>query len=433
MVPVLLLWLLQLGLSPPSTAPANIDRPPALTFDKHVDYIAWYNAFVSQGRPTCENAYDLYYKISPLEGNDRIDPLLDEASACLHKPWDAETNQATIAYLDRNQRFLTYFRQGATRTSLWQLHPPQAETLLDVLSPIPGACRMAARALVVQSWMRVDDQASRTLDNWGTILNCARQLIEDAPLTSTNTGRMLIELVCLQSRLALREGIISGTAINRTISLIGGIEPRQVGMRRSVIHAWGAALDAIQFSAPNGRFEEARLSSVFPEPERYRSLTTPMELRDCADRDYARFMAVTDGPVGLSTLRMARKLEPPSGDAVIKHGPYSFSFPSLLRAYEISLRTQACRRGTLLVLALHAHRQEHKQWPSGLDQLPIDSLKALRIDPYSETDFVYKLTDNGPLLYSIASDGKDDGGRHDPGWGEGPDGGDFVFWPVCDR
>ena len=34
-----------------------------------------------------------------------------------------------------------------------------------------------------------------------------------------------------------------------------------------------------------------------------------------------------------------------------------------------------------------------------------------------------------PLLYAVASGGKDDGGRHDKKWGEGDTGGDFVFRP----
>ena len=57
-------------------------------------------------------------------------------------------------------------------------------------------------------------------------------------------------------------------------------------------------------------------------------------------------------------------------------------------------------------------------------------MKGLLIDPYSGKQFIYLVKDGQPLLYSIAADGNDDGGRHDAHWGEGSNGGDFVFWPY---
>ena len=83
-------------------------------------------------------------------------------------------------------------------------------------------------------------------------------------------------------------------------------------------------------------------------------------------------------------------------------------------------------------MAIHVYKLKERKWPAKLEDLAIEDLKTLRIDPYSDKDFVYKLTKDGPLLYSIASDGKDDGGRHDPKWGESSEGGDYVFWPVQD-
>jgi hypothetical protein len=51
------------------------------------------------------------------------------------------------------------------------------------------------------------------------------------------------------------------------------------------------------------------------------------------------------------------------------------------------------------------------------------------MDPFSSGPLVYKLTDNNFILYSLAADFNDDGGKHDPKWaGEGD--GDYVFWPV---
>jgi hypothetical protein len=53
----------------------------------------------------------------------------------------------------------------------------------------------------------------------------------------------------------------------------------------------------------------------------------------------------------------------------------------------------------------------------------------LPMDPYSSGPLVYKLTDNNFILYSVAGDFNDNGGKHDPKWAEEGNG-DYVFWPV---
>ena len=51
------------------------------------------------------------------------------------------------------------------------------------------------------------------------------------------------------------------------------------------------------------------------------------------------------------------------------------------------------------------------------------------MDPFSGTPFAYRRRGDGIILYSLAYNLEDDGGRHDPDWTSG----DFVFWPVHQR
>ncbi len=120
--------------------------------------------------------------------------------------------------------------------------------------------------------------------------------------------------------------------------------------------------------------------------------------------------------------------------SVHKSNPWMNAFtPTLTRAYELSLRAETHRRGTMLVLAVHAHHAKHGEWPNSLKvidkKLGLEGLRGLRRDPFSGKPFKYEIKDGQPLLYTVGSDGKDDSGRHDPKWGEGKKGGDFVFWP----
>ena len=65
----------------------------------------------------------------------------------------------------------------------------------------------------------------------------------------------------------------------------------------------------------------------------------------------------------------------------------------------------------LVVLALHAFRMEHGQYPVSLNELAPVCLKKLPNDPFAvQGTFKYRVTGRSYVLYSVGPDGKDDGG-----------------------
>ena len=100
------------------------------------------------------------------------------------------------------------------------------------------------------------------------------------------------------------------------------------------------------------------------------------------------------------------------------------------RIYIESARCEAHRRATRLVAELFAHKARKGEWPAKLSKLGKKTPKKTRRDAFRKKSFVYRLRDDGPLLYSVGQDGEDDNGQHDPHWGAGRRGGDFVFWPL---
>lgn len=64
-----------------------------------------------------------------------------------------------------------------------------------------------------------------------------------------------------------------------------------------------------------------------------------------------------------------------------------------------------------LELALHAYRARRGSYPARLEQLAPAFLHRIPLDPLTGKPFRYRLTDRGYLLYSIGTDGVDDGGR----------------------
>ena len=96
----------------------------------------------------------------------------------------------------------------------------------------------------------------------------------------------------------------------------------------------------------------------------------------------------------------------------------------LASAYSAAAQTEAKRRAAHLIAALHAYKKARQEWPSQLSDLGKRVPNTTMRDPYGNDDFVYRVTDSGPVLYSIGGNGKDDGGVHEQGSG------DLVFWPI---
>jgi len=96
------------------------------------------------------------------------------------------------------------------------------------------------------------------------------------------------------------------------------------------------------------------------------------------------------------------------------------------RVIQLHRRLVAERSAARIVLRIHAFKREHGRWPNDLKETRAPS--SIRRDPFSGKDFVYRLVDGQPLLYSFAMDGDDDGGRPPKNRAPAADG-DWVFWP----
>ncbi|TWU00028.1 hypothetical protein Pla108_09710 [Botrimarina colliarenosi] len=68
---------------------------------------------------------------------------------------------------------------------------------------------------------------------------------------------------------------------------------------------------------------------------------------------------------------------------------------------------------TRLALALAIYRTDHNAYPASLDELVPAVLPKLPVDTFTDAPFLYRLTDDGYLLYSCGANGVDDGGSHD--------------------
>jgi hypothetical protein len=90
------------------------------------------------------------------------------------------------------------------------------------------------------------------------------------------------------------------------------------------------------------------------------------------------------------------------------------------------VRHQAHLAGVECLTAVRRYALRHGSLPENLEVATREAgLKAVPTDPYSGGPMHYKVIDGKPVVYSVGSDGKDDGGTVDWEYGKKP--GDFIF------
>src|SRR5262245_42315332 len=102
-------------------------RPPRPSFSgQQVDYIAWYNDFVRQGRPEDANAFPLYDAICPDADHKnrllRLRLAFGEEWAKLPegpRVWTAGESAAMAAYVDECKPYFDIVQRALERKSFW--------------------------------------------------------------------------------------------------------------------------------------------------------------------------------------------------------------------------------------------------------------------------------------------------------------------------
>jgi len=111
--------------------------------------------------------------------------------------------------------------------------------------------------------------------------------------------------------------------------------------------------------------------------------------------------------------------------------------PALSRAYKLRARHEASRRATQLAYAAHIFRARTGHWPKSLDELPAEVGETMRTDPFTGRPFGYRVSEDGPTIYSFSENGIGDGGVHSPRWDDrienDSDSDDYVFWPPQEK
>jgi len=94
------------------------------------------------------------------------------------------------------------------------------------------------------------------------------------------------------------------------------------------------------------------------------------------------------------------------GDVMI-----SLLVPAVLKVHSAGERTRQIQNNVRVAFALAWYQQDRGHYSKTLNELAPKYLKEIPTDLFSGKSLIYRLKDNGYLLYSVGVNGKDDDGR----------------------
>lgn len=424
------------------------DRPPPLTFDKPVDYVAWYNDFVRRGRDEKDNAYPLYLKLCPDENGEGGFPKPEGKAAeqfeqAVGRVWTVEEFPELAAYLKECEPYFANFERATKRRALFDRPDPNIVSVIEVSLPICDVGHQIIKAWNCRLWMKKHRSANEIRRFIGSALAFASHIEQYSLLLGNLVALACRDLVYQQLLSFLDDGLLNEKQCVALLNLCQKLDRGDYSWERALAFEWAACLDGIQMFALK---EEA-------DPNRWRQIQPVLQMleldkivskrgefdfeaaKNFADEHFSEIIRLSKQK---KTIRKAveaiRKYEEESSAAIRENVVLQVLIGKYQKAFELSLETSAMRRGSLATLALHIYHIRESHWPDSINQIAkledIGRLRAIATDPYSNKPFVYKLLDAQPLLYSVGVNGKDDGGVHHPKFGEGADGpADYVFWP----
>lgn len=308
-----------------------------------------------------------------------------------------------------------------------------------------------AKQLLANGWRAEDGRVDPNvmIDAWATTLRSSNHLRQGFTMIEHLVGSATSGLTYEMARQALAQGVIPPEQLGDALGVLRENAPPRRDPAALVAGELAFSLDVVQFAAdmagPDGkaRFNPQRVATVAayigatpPESEQLSAVLAkdPAETAAYFRSYYAEMAGLMR--TGYPEVRSATLDE--TTERHVKDRPMeAVLLPSLGRYHALQARNEASRRATELAYAVQLYKAETGQWPASLAELPPDLAGQARTDPFTGTDFLYRIDASGPVIYSASENGRDDGGTHAPRWGEDKereaDSDDFVFWPPQPR
>jgi hypothetical protein len=397
------------------------EDPPLPNPDKPVDYIAWINAQCSKGIK--ENAADVY-----LEAFDAFveDKQAAELATRWDPPWRDYERSKLQHWMKRNEKCLERFTAATGMRDCYFELKSETGAMLDARLPMLSPFRDMSRMLAARARLRLDaGETEAAVEDIATIICVGRHLESQPHLISYLVG-MAVRALGYEVLMRLPTMVGEPIDFEMVVKTVRRVDRTPATLKTALEYERIVFLDTLQRSCVDtdgdGRLDRIRIPGL--EDAEY-ALTEPVaslvsqhypfheRWREMAAGEYAAGLRLHEG------LREELKAR--------VHPAICVLMPDFWRAIQLHHRSVALRSAARIILHMHAFKAEHGRWPKDLKETGAPS--SFRQDPFSGQDFVYRLKDGEPLLYSVGENGTDDGGKPATDGKRWSSTGDAILWP----
>lgn len=444
---------------------------PQPDFEHKMNYMTWFREYAVSAPDG--NAYEVYASFMEEAGDEPGSkpewPKLNDmyngnTSDDPPAPWNPENHPEWEESFQNAQWHMDQYRK-ASRIDGYaptvKTGPPVndgsddvdsdlANLLIGMMLPNLSQHRAMAKAILAHSW-RTDENGKVSVDNmldaWETTLRSATHLESGATLIEDLVATAERNIVQQNARWALKNDIFTEDELVKALDTLQRFDRSEEGPTQSLRGEHAMAMDLTEYifspPGPDGspkvnkkRVEQTmdwmmdsdrkelvdQVSQMGPE-----DAYATAEALDLHYRELAEQMSIGYPEVRASDIEVFEKQR-------VNTTPLTRAImPALSRVYNLQARSETARRATQLAYATHIYKARNGHWPESVAELGGEFGETMKIDPFTGDYFGYKLTEDGPRIYSLSENGVDDGGIHSPGWDRnitndsGSD--DFVFWP----
>lgn len=403
----------------------GIEKPTA-DGDYVIDWVAWLR------RDAPADEFVSYFEKSELE---------QQLAPAKQRPWSGEEFPEVAEWLAANEAPLELIVTASTRPRFQMPLVNQGEPPLVHALRSHSEVREAATLLIVRSMRRLGD--GDVEGAWDDMLAChrlsrlvARGVTSLNVLVGLGVTAMAVRGCAaiagddrLTSEQALRfaadlEALPPVTEFSTTVDLgerymaLDAIQALAVGIGggRRLKYFAGRGLDWSQMmQITNDCYDQVvegfRKDTFRARNESLQLIDTELE-SDLAETSESEL--ITTVLIG-SRHELSRK---------VTYLVFNAVFPAIVQLHVAETRTDARLRLLRAALMLGAYRADHGEYPDALDQLSLDYLVEIPLDPFPDEPFRYERTEEGYRLYSIGENLTDDGGLT---FDSDPEGDDLII------
>ncbi len=383
----------------------------------------------------------------------------DDTVRAMEGPWTKDDLPDLAKWLDSQERFLDLAVEANRRPRWYVPALVDGQSLWIELSSIGiySAGRNLAKALAMRANRQLAaDCGPEAIEDVLTIVRLGKLMQQDPLLIGQLVAMAITSLGNTQMVTVVREGQFDGPTLENLLEAFPPTDLRGA-MRRSVVEGerlfmlsiltqLAADPEAITELAPmldhELAFDEEAKAEKLPEIVRNYKAIAPRidydELLRVVNQNYdglgkalagdeeARKILKRYGEAfeashkaGLAKT-LAKLAQSDDADHITREFTAQFcsDVPAAFgRAMVLARRTDAYRDLARLAIALEIYRKKQGQYPASLAALSPKIIKAVPVDPFNDKPLVYRVTEAGYVLYSVGSNGEDDGGKMD--WNDG--------------